>query len=85
MSELREYTIDWVDISPFMLEEAKKILEETKIKKIMPAINFIESDIIDYLNSSEDDSLDLIIMKYTIDYMENIELFFELIKNKIKK
>lgn len=85
LSKYKESRVDWVDISPFMLEEAKTILKDTNLNSRIPLINFIESDIIDYLKSSSDSSIDLVIMKYTIDYIEDLGHFFELIQCKLKK
>jgi len=76
--------IDWVDISPYMLDLAKKYIEDEKYKKRNEVISFIKSDILEYLDKLEDNKLDVAIMKYTIDHMENIEDLFRLLSSKLK-
>lgn len=78
-------TIDWVDISPYMLELAKEYIDTNEFKNRLDVIRFIESDIISYLQSINDSSLDLAIMKYTIDHIADIDLLFSLLSKKLKK
>ena len=79
------WSIDWVDISPYMLNLAKKYINTRDYLNRFKVINFIEKDIITYLNWIEDESLDLWIMKYTIDHIGNIDELFWLLKRKLKK
>jgi len=76
--------IDWVDISPHMLELAKKYIEDEKYQNRKEVISFIKSDIIKYLRDLENEKLDLALMKYTIDYIKDIEMFFRLLSEKMK-
>lgn len=80
------WTIDWVDISPFMLELALKYTNTNEYRERLKVINFIESDVISYLEWLEDNSMDLVIMKYTIDHIiEDIDELFALLQKKLKK
>lgn len=81
----KRWTIDWVDISPYMLELAKEYINTDEYKNRLDVIKFIESDIISYLQSIEDNSLDLAIMKYTIDHMQDLDVLFSLLSKKLKK
>jgi len=45
--------IDWVDISPYMLDLAKKYLEDRKYEDRKGVIKFIEKDILGYLGHNE--------------------------------
>ena len=75
--------IDWVDISLTMLNLAKSYLKN-EFKNRIKVINFIESDIEKYLKSLDDNELDIIIMKYTFEFIENLDDFFFLISKKLK-
>lgn len=77
--------IDWVDISPFMLQSAQEYLKDKKYEKRNEVISFIEKDILKYLEDLADEKLDLAIMKYTFEDIEDIELLFKLLAKKIKK
>lgn len=79
------WSIDWVDISPFMLELAKEYIDNDEYRDRLDVIRFIEKDIIGYLRWLEDESLDIAIMKYTIDFMGNLDELFYLLKEKLKK
>jgi len=76
--------IDWVDVAPLMLNLAKKYLEDGKYKDRKEVIDFIARDILDYLRSVDNEKLDVAIMKYTLDHMNNIEALFELLSKKLK-
>ncbi len=76
--------IDWVDVSPDMLELAKKYIDNEKYQNRKEVIKFIKSDILEYLGNLENEKLDLAIMKYTIDHIENTEKLFELLSKKMK-
>jgi len=77
--------IDWVDISPYMLDLAKKYIEDEKYKKRNEVISFIKSDILEYLSKLENEKLDVAIMKYTIDHIEKVEDLFKLLSSKLKR
>lgn len=78
--------IDWVDISPYMLELAqKKYLADEKYQKRAEVITFIKSDILEYLRGREDEELDLAIMKYTIDHISDLHELFGLFAQKLKR
>jgi ubiquinone/menaquinone biosynthesis C-methylase UbiE len=76
--------IDWVDASPFMLELAEKYLEDGKYQNRKEAIKFIKSDINEYLEKLPDKTLDLAIMKYTINYLADMDRLFGLLAVKLK-
>jgi len=75
--------MDWVDVSPFMLEEAKKYISDEKYQKRREVITFIKKDILEYLRNLEPGKLDIAIMKYTIDHIENLEKLFFLLWEKL--
>ncbi|MCR4283712.1 MAG: class I SAM-dependent methyltransferase, partial [Parcubacteria group bacterium] len=76
--------IDWVDVSPYMLDLAKRYIGDDKYKGREEVISFIKSDILEYIRGLEDGKLDIAIMKYTIDHIENIEGLFKLLSSKLK-
>lgn len=76
--------IDWVDVSPYMLELAKKYIENEKYQDRKEVIDFVKSEILEYLRDLENEKLDLAIMKYTIDYIKDIETLFKLLSDKMK-
>lgn len=69
-----------------MLELARNYIDNDTYKDRLKVIKFIEKDMIEYLEDTEDNSLDVIIMKYTIDYIErsHLEHFFKLVQKKLK-
>ncbi len=80
-------SIDWVDNSPYMLSLAKEYIDTENLRERLKVINFIEKDMLDYMEQIEDQSLDLVIMKYTIDYFTKSEQhrFFTLLEKKLKE
>ncbi len=76
--------IDWVDISPFMLELAKKYIDNEEYQDRKEVINFVESEICEYLSKLKDEQLDLAIMKYTFNHIKDIESLLQLLSVKIK-
>ena len=76
--------IDWVDISPQMLELAEKYIEDEKYQNRKEVIRFVKSDIFEYLRGLESEKLDLALMKYTFDHIEDIETLFKLLSEKMK-
>ncbi len=79
------WSIDWVDISPYMLKLAREYINTDQFKNRLNVIEFIENDIISYLQWIKNESLNLAIMKYTIDHMQDIDLLFSLLSKKLKK
>lgn len=77
--------IDWVDISPLMIGLAKKYISEEKYQDRKEVITFIENDILEYLHNLENEKLDFAIMKYTIDFIDNLEMLFELLSLKMRR
>lgn len=77
--------IDWVDVSSVMLGIGQKYLASEKYQKRAEIINFIESDILEYLAKIPDESLDLAIMKYTLSDLADLEKLFGLLAKKLKK
>lgn len=72
--------VDWVDVSPFMLEIARKYLVADRA----PIISFVEQDMLGYLTKQPDASLDVVIMKYTIDHVADLQKLFALLATKLK-
>lgn len=75
--------MDWVDVAPLMLELAKKYISNEKYQNRKEVITFIEADIMEYLRGIENEKLDLAIMKYTIDHIDNLESLFKLLSEKL--
>ncbi len=74
--------IDWVDYSPIMLNLAKEYLKSYQDNREQ-TINFIHKKYTDYLESLQDETLDLVLIKYSLDYIENLEDFFTLLYKKM--
>lgn len=79
-----KWHIDRIDISPYMLEIAPTYLDTPEYRQRLDHITFIQSDIIQYLQESPDKSIDLAIMKYTIDHLKEIDTLFFLLSKKLK-
>lgn len=77
--------IDWVDISPYMLELAKKYISGEEYRERRQVITFIESDILEYLRGLNNEKLNVVIMKYTIDHIADINALFESLSMKLKR
>lgn len=75
--------MDWVDVSPLMLELAKKYISNEKYQNRNEIITFIKKDILEYLRGLENKKLDLAIMKYTIDHIESLDELFQLLSTKL--
>ncbi len=84
LSEDPKSQIDWVDMSPFVLTLAKKYTSNDSYQDRLEVIRFIEQDMLEYLVSQPDQSLDLINMKYTIDYVTDLSRLFSLAVQKLK-
>lgn len=76
--------IDWVDYSPIMLKLAKEYLEECKDDRAK-TVNFIHKTHREYLETLPDETLNLVLIKYSLDYVKNPETFFALLYKKMKK
>lgn len=75
--------MDWVDISPNMLELAKKYVAKDEYNSRKQILYFVESDIFKYLTDSEDGKLDIAIMKYTLNHIADLESLFGLLAKKL--
>ncbi|MDP2669790.1 MAG: methyltransferase domain-containing protein [bacterium] len=72
-------------MSPYMLELAKKYLDTPEYRERLKVIKFVENDIAKYLTGERENSIDLAIMKYAIDHIQNIDQLFNLLQKKLKK
>jgi SAM-dependent methyltransferase len=61
--------MDWVDISPYMLEFAENYLDEQGLSKRKEVTRFIRQDLMEYLQRQSDHSLDLVLLKYVAAYL----------------
>lgn len=77
--------IDWVDVSPYMLELAEKYLSDERYRERKEVITFVKCDILEYLHNLENEKLDLALMKYTIDHIESLDELFGLLAEKMKR
>lgn len=77
--------MDWVDVAPLMLELAKKYISNEKYQNRKEIITFVKSEILEYLRGLENEKLDLAIMKYTIDHIDNLDELFEQLSAKLKQ
>ncbi len=71
--------IDWVDHSPFMIELAKKYQPE----KFENNIILHQQDWSDWLETVDNDVLDIIFMEYTFNYIDNLTDFFQILAKKM--
>ena len=76
--------MDWVDVTPYMLDLAKKYIDNEKYKDRLNVIKFVEDGILEYLEKLPNEKLDLAIMKYTIDHIADLDKLFELLSQKLK-
>ncbi len=77
--------IDWVDASSHMLKLAKGYVSDDKYQERKKVISFKNKEITDYLSGIKDEKLDIVIMKYVINHIENLEELFTLLKLKLKE
>ncbi len=77
--------IDWVDLSRAMLDEASRVLSSEPEKAAK--VTLVHKSFIDYLSSMSDSSLDVVNMKYCINYLTpgELSLFMDLLHQKLKK
>ncbi len=83
LSEPRGH-MDWVDVAPYMLELAKKYIDNEKYKERLNVIKFVENGILEYLEKLPAEKLDLAIMKYTVDHIADLDRLFALMSQKLK-
>ncbi len=76
--------MDWVDMSPVMIDLARKYIDNEKYKERLDVIEFVENDILEYLKKLPTEKLDLAIMKYAVDFIVDLDSFFKLLSDKLK-
>ena len=76
--------IDWVDVSPVMLELARNYVNRKEFRERNKVIHFFENDAISYLKSLDNETLNLAIMKYVLDHINNLERLISLLSKKLK-
>jgi ubiquinone/menaquinone biosynthesis C-methylase UbiE len=67
-----------------MLRLANDYLHTPELQKRLPYITFIEKDFFEYLDALPDQSLDVVIMKYTIDHVQDVDLLMQALSMKVK-
>ncbi len=77
--------IDWVDASPHMLKLAKEYISTEKYKERKNIISFKNKEITEYLSGLKDKELDIVMMKYVIEYIEDLDELFTLLAAKLKR
>ena len=60
-------------------------LAKESLKNNSEIINFVEKDYLKYLKEIDDDSLDFVMIKYSLDYIKNFKEFFSFLYKKMKK
>lgn len=85
LSENKQNKFDWVDSSEIMLNLAEEYLNAGNLMRRFRVLDFIEKDSIKYLEELDDEELDLILLKYSINYVEDLDNFFNLVSQKLKK
>ena len=77
--------MDWVVVSPLMLDLAKKYISDKKYQNRKNIITFIKSEILEYLHTLENEKLGIAIMKYTIDHIKSLDELFKLLSVKLAR
>ncbi len=77
--------IDWVDASSHMLKLAHEYISTPEYKKRKSVISFRHNEVTSYLYSLKDETIDVAIMKYVIDHIEDLNELFTLLSLKLKK
>ncbi len=77
--------IDWVDASSHMLKLAGEYISTPEYKTRKSVISFKQKEITDYLYSLKDKTIDIAILKYVLDHIEDLEELFTLLSLKLKK
>ncbi len=80
-----ESRIDWVDVSPEMIKLAKEYISTPEYKERKSVISFKNKEMTSYLSRLRNKSLDVVIMKYVIDHVEDLNELFLLLFKKLKK
>ncbi len=75
---------DWVDASPVMMGLAREYLESEGYSDRGKVLKFIEQDYMKYLKRLNDCELDLVLIKYSFDYIKDVDSFFSLLSQKLK-
>lgn len=78
--------MDWVDISPYMLQFAEKYLDKEGLAKRKEVTRFIQQGLLGYLQQQPDQSLDLALLKYVAAYLPpaEFETMTSLLSKKLK-
>lgn len=78
---------DWVDSSPYMLELAQEYLIKDQYSERGKVVELINSDMLDYLDNRPDEALDLAVMQYTLDHIDDnsLDRLFNLLSQKLKQ
>jgi hypothetical protein len=78
---LESGSVDWVDMSVYMLNHAK----ETFPQPLVESVRFIPCDMMSYLQQIGDHALDMVLMKYTFNFLPPtvLESFFALLRQKL--
>lgn len=71
----------WIDYSNTMIEEAQNYLPNEYKNNVF----FLKEDFIDNLDFLENNSLDVVLMQYTFNYIVDLKNFFLNISKKMKK
>lgn len=74
--------LDWVDQSNLMLSHARQ--NTVQIPKSLNHLNFIEADFFEYLSQLPDHQLDAVMMRNAFGYVQDLNLFFQLLNQKLK-
>jgi SAM-dependent methyltransferase len=74
----------WVDFSPYMIDMAARYLQMPQCAMRRKVIMFVLSDMLSFLRKQNQEMLDLVIMKYTLNFLPDIEPLIELVSQKLK-
>ena len=75
--------IHWVDFSEPMIQLAREYLLKTGFSYRLQFIDFVNHDMVAYLQGIEDESVDLFNFKYTFDHVKNLEGLMGLLWRKL--
>jgi hypothetical protein len=74
------WSIHWVNIAPIILEVWKEYAENMPYSS---SIEYINENILSYLRCQQDASINIIMMRYTLDYLSDLDAFFALVAKKL--
>jgi len=77
--------MDWVDFSPYMLAMAPDYLQKKGLENREKVISYIEQYSLQYLEQKAENSLDAVIMQYTLEDIQELELLFKLLAKAVKE